>query len=41
MKDKIDLENVFTKYDKSGDNSLDMKEYKLLFNFFQIYSFIT
>lgn len=26
MKDKIDLEKVFTKYDKSGDNSLDMKE---------------
>lgn len=27
MKDKIDLEKVFNKYDKSGDKSLDMKEY--------------
>lgn len=35
MKDKIDLEKVFIKYDKSGDNSLDMKEYKLLFNLFR------
>lgn len=29
MKDKIDLEKVFIKYDKSGDNSLDIKEYKI------------
>lgn len=27
MKDKIDLEKVFNNYDKSGDKSLDMKEY--------------
>ncbi|CAK56585.1 unnamed protein product (macronuclear) [Paramecium tetraurelia] len=30
MKDKIDLEKVFNKYDKSGDKSLDMKELTLL-----------
>ncbi|CAD8120799.1 unnamed protein product [Paramecium sonneborni] len=30
MKDKIDLEKVFHKYDKSGDKSLDMKELTLL-----------
>ncbi|CAD8190461.1 unnamed protein product [Paramecium pentaurelia] len=30
MKDKIDLEKVFNKYDKSGDRSLDMKELTLL-----------
>ncbi|CAD8106591.1 unnamed protein product [Paramecium sonneborni] len=30
MKDKIDLENVFHKYDKSGDKSLDMKELTFL-----------
>lgn len=30
MKDKIDLEDVFIKYDKSGDKSLDMKEFTIL-----------